>query len=135
MPYTLTALLVFDDLGQAQDAYNQLSARATNTTIVGMGTADEHTSYCRLDDDTSLLSMFHVDTFGIVRQGDYVTPDPYPVWIAPTGAHDSYPATDAAGNVTRVMHNGQAWENTHGNGNSWAPGSVGTGALWQTVLI
>jgi hypothetical protein len=48
----------------------------------------------------------------IVEQG-------YPAWVQPTGAHDAY----AAGEV--VTHNGQTWDNAHGNGNVWEPGVYG----------
>lgn len=47
------------------------------------------------------------------------TPEPIPAWVQPTGAHDSYPA----GAV--VSHNGQIWDNTHGDNNSWEPGVFG----------
>jgi hypothetical protein len=40
-------------------------------------------------------------------------------WVQPTGGHDAY----AAG--AEVMHNGQHWVNTHGNGNVWEPGVFG----------
>ena len=42
-----------------------------------------------------------------------------PIWVAPTGAHDTYPEG------FEVMHNGQHWINTHGNGNVWEPGVFG----------
>lgn len=42
-----------------------------------------------------------------------------PQWVQPTGGHDAY----AAG--AEVMHNGQHWRNTHGNGNVWVPGVYG----------
>ena len=44
---------------------------------------------------------------------------------AVTGGHDSYPATNAAGEIARVEYNGRNWENTHGDGNSWEPGVFG----------
>jgi len=51
-------------------------------------------------------------------------------WVQPTGAHDAYPAIDPATSATyRVTHNGQTWENTHGDGNSWEPGVYG----WTVV--
>ena len=43
-------------------------------------------------------------------------------WVQPTGAHDTY----NAGAV--VTHNGQTWDNTHGDGNSWEPGVYGWAA-------
>ena len=124
--YRVTAYLEFEDEAQAVDAYNQLSARATNTTIVGMGTSQAHTSYARVQGPDGLINQFFVDTFGIVRQGEYTAPpNEYPLWVQPTGAQDSYPATNAAGEITRVEHDGRNWENSHGNGNSWAPGVFG----------
>ena len=44
-------------------------------------------------------------------------------WVQPTGGHDAY----AAG--AEVMHNGQHWINTHGDGNVWEPGVYG----WAVV--
>jgi hypothetical protein len=124
--YRLTAMLEFESEAQAVDAFNQMSARATNTRVVGMGTADEHTSYCRVDGPAGLISSFFVDTFGIVRQGTWIAPpNTYPLYITVTGAQDSYPATNAGGEVTRVEYEGNNWENTHGDGNSWAPGVFG----------
>lgn len=40
-------------------------------------------------------------------------------WVQPTGAQDAY----EAGAV--VTHNGQTWDNTHGDGNVWEPGEFG----------
>lgn len=40
-------------------------------------------------------------------------------WVQPTGGHDTY---DAGAVVT---HNGQTWDNAHGDGNSWEPGVFG----------
>jgi hypothetical protein len=42
-----------------------------------------------------------------------------PQWVQPTGSHDAYPAG------AEVMHNGQHWINTHGDGNVWEPGVFG----------
>ena len=129
----LTLWLEFEDAAQAQDAYDQMKARATNTSIVGLGTASERTSYARLTDDAgALLDGFFVDTFGIVREGEYEPPpNEHPIFIMPTGGHDSYPATNAAGEPTRVEHNGHNWLNTHGNGNSFEPGGTGINdSIW-----
>lgn len=116
----------FENLAQAQDMMAQAKARATNTKVKGMGSPGERTSYARLDDNGILIDMWHVDTFGIVRDGEHIAPpNTYPLWIQPTGGHDSYPATNAAGSVARVEYNGEEWENTHGDGNSWAPGVYG----------
>ena len=48
-----------------------------------------------------------------------VEPPSIPDWVQPSGSHDAY----AAG--AEVMHNGQHWINTHGNGNVWEPGVFG----------
>lgn len=134
MSYRLLAFLEFDDQAQAVDAFNQLEARATNTRVRGLGTAKGRMSYAQVTDQTTdtplLIDQFYVDTFGIVRAGEYTPPaGDYPEWIQPTGAQDSYPATNAAGETTRVVYEGQVWENTHGDGNSWAPGVFG----WSQV--
>jgi hypothetical protein len=127
MAYRLTAMLEFESEAQAVDAFNQLSARATNTLVLGLGTSGEHTSFARVDnDDGSFNRMFYVDRFNIVRQGEYVAPPrTYPLWVQPTGAHDSYPVLDAAGLPTRVEHNGRVYLNSAGTVNSWAPGVFG----------
>lgn len=135
MSYRLLAFLEFDSQAQAQDAFNQLEARATNTRVRGLGTAKGRLSYARMEDQTGespvLVDQFFVDTFGIVRVGEYTPPpNTYPLWIQPTGAQDSYPAVNAAGETTRVEHNGSVWENTHGDGNSWAPGVFG----WTEIV-
>lgn len=125
--YRLTALLEFESEAQALDAFQQLRTRATNTTIVGMGTVRQHSSYARIQDDNGQTQeMFYVDTFGITRDGVYSPPQgQYPLWVQPQEAHDSYPVLDAAGNPTRVEWLGHNWENTSGTVNSWEPGSAG----------
>lgn len=51
-----------------------------------------------------------------------------PVWVRPTGAHDSYPA----GAV--VTHAGRVWENVHPGLNSWEPGAVGVDErIWREI--
>jgi len=114
-----------DAEAQAEDLLAQIHARMTNTTVGGVGGPGERTSYVRHEADGVLVSMRHVDQFGIVRVGEYVAPNPYPIWIQPTGAQDSYPVLDLRGNPTRVMHNGTAWENTSGIVNSYEPGAFG----------
>ena len=127
MAYRLTAMLEFESEAQAVDAFAQMQARSTNTRIVGMGTADEHTSYCRVDGPAGLISAFFVDTFGIVRAGTWIAPpNTYPLWIQPTGAQDSYPVTNAAGDPTRVEYNGRVYENAHSGLNSWVPPTLWT---------
>lgn len=123
----LIARLHFDDEAQAVDAFNQLEARSTNTGIVGLGGPEESTSYTLLiEDDGTVLEAFHVDTFGIVREGEYTPPpNEYPIWLPVTDATKAYPAVNAAGEVTRVEHNSHEWENAHGDGNTWEPGVFG----------
>ena len=116
---------------QATDLLAQIHARMQNTTVGGIGSAGERTSYVRHEADGALVSMRHVDQFGIVRVGEYIAPNPYPIHIMPTGAHDSYPVLDLRGNPTRVMHNGLAYENTSGTVNSWEPGVFG----WTEVAL
>lgn len=108
------------------DAYNQIVARMTNATVAGIGTPGVRTSYARVDEiGVGLVAMVHVDEHGIVRSGEYIAPDPHPAWVQPTGAHDSYPVLRLDGEPTRVLHNGQAWENSSGTVNSWEPGVFG----------
>jgi len=115
-----------DAEAQATDLLAQIHARMQNTTVGGIGGPGERTSYVRHEADGVLVSMRHVDQFGIVRVGEYVAPNPYPLHIMPTGAHDSYPVLDLRGNPTRVMTlDGRAWENTSGTVNSWEPGVFG----------
>lgn len=125
MSHTLLVRAVFEDAAHAVDAYAQMQARATNTGIEG----GQGTSYARLTHDGALVSMWHVDIFGIVRDGNWVAYDTAPAWIQPAGAHDSYPALDALGDPARVTHAEALWQNSHGNGNSWAPGQYG----WTVV--
>lgn len=55
-----------------------------------------------------------------LEKGAEPGPEPsIPDWVQPTGGHDAY----AAG--AEVMHNGQHWINTHGDGNVWEPGVFG----------
>lgn len=123
--HRLTAVLEFESEAHAVDAFQQLRARATNTTIVGMGTVRQHSSYARVQDETGATQeMFYIDQFGITRDGAYV-PREVPLWVQPTGAHDSYPVLDAGGNPTRVEYNDRIWENTSGTVNQFEPGVSG----------
>ena len=122
----LRAVFTGDDAEiQALDLKAQIDARMTNTSVGDPGGPGEHTSYVRHENNGVLVSMSHIDEFGILRDGEYIAPDPYPEWIAPTGAHDSYPALTLRGDPVRVVHNGATWENSHGDGNSWEPGVFG----------
>lgn len=120
-------MLEFADEAQALDAYAQMESRATNTLVVGMGTADEHASYCEVRDEAgAMLDGFYIDTFNIVRPMPYIAPpNDYPLWAQPAGSYDSYPALNVAGATARVEHDGKNWENAHGDGNSWEPGVYG----------
>ena len=109
---------------QAADLKAQIDARMTNATVRGLdGTPSA--SYVRYESDGALVSMSFVDEFGIVRQGEYIQPDPYPVWMQPTGAQDAYPLLRLDGDPTRVMYQGEAWQNTGSDANVWAPGVFG----------
>lgn len=121
MTYRFIAMMEFGSEGQALDMMAQAQARAVLAQVVG----GSHTSYARVDGPDGLVSMWHVDIFGIVRSGEWVAYDVAPAWIQPTGAHDSYPVLDASGNPARVMHGGKLWENTSGTVNSWEPGVAG----------
>ena len=110
---------------EATDAFAQMQARAVHALVRAAGGADQSNSYCRLEDeDGNVIEQWHVDDFGIVRSGEPDQDDP-PAWVQPTGGHDAYPAERLDGEPTRVMHNGQVWLNTHGDGNSWEPGAFG----------
>ena len=113
------------------DAYNQIKARMLHMTAIKLGQPGERTSYARLEnpDTGELIEMLHIDEVGIVRVGEYVAPNRYPVWKRAAGAHDAYPAHTLKGEVTRVRHKGKIWENIHGDGNSWEPGVFG----WEEV--
>ena len=125
--FRLTAMLEFESEAQAVDAYNQMSARATNTKVVGMGGPDEHTSYCRVDGPDGLIDAFFMDTFNIRRDGTWTAPpNQYPLFIQPTMAADSYPVLDAGGNPTRVEYNGRNYQNAHSGLNSWTPPTLWT---------
>lgn len=123
MAYRFTAVIEFETEQQALDMLAQASARATLSQVVGGD--NPRTSYARVDGPDGLVSMWHKDIFGIVRQGEWVAFSEAPEWIQPTGAHDSYPVLDALGNPTRVMHQSALWENTSGTVNSWEPGVFG----------
>ena len=130
----LIARLHFEDQAQALDAFDQLDARATNTGIVGLGGPNESTSYTLfMEDDGTVLEAFHVDTFGIVREGEYTPPpNQHPIWKPVTDATKAYPAVNAAGEETHVEHNDINWRNAHGDGNTWEPGTVNE-TIWENV--
>jgi len=122
--FVVKAWLEFTDQAQAQDAYNQLEARAVNTSVADIGTGRARQSYALLEDQTTdtpvRLEFFYKDRFNIVRTGEPDLTDP-PLWIQPAGAQDAYPLLDAGGNPTRVTFEGQVWENTGSDANIWSP--------------
>lgn len=131
MTVRLTAFLEFADLGSARDAFAQLLARAQQSRVVA-GPTGVVQSFARMDDgglvnhSDGQPGMFYLDRFGIARRGEYAPPPRlYPLWLQPTGAHNSYPVLDATGEPTRVEHNGRNWQNSAGTVNSWAPGAFG----------
>jgi hypothetical protein len=129
MTVRLTAFLEFENLAGAQDAFAQLLARAQQSRVVAspLGVVQ---SFARVDDGTLQThsdgqpAMFHLDRFGIARRGEYVARQ-YPLWVQPTGAHNSYPMLDALGEPTRVEYQGRNYQNSAGTVNSWAPGVFG----------
>ena len=126
--------LHFKDIADATDAFDQLEARATNSGIVGLGSASESTSYTLLMDDSGTVQDgFYVDTFGIVREGEYEPPpNQHPIWKEVPDATKAYPAVNAAGEETHGEHNGINWRNAHGDGNTWEPGTVNE-TIWENV--
>lgn len=111
--------------GYAQNIKDQTQSLAQNSTVLDLGNVGSRTSYCisaeLLEDGTlAPFAAWHLDEFGVVRQGTPDNPDPtgYPAWIQPTGAQDAYNIGD------RVSHNGQNWESTV-DANVWEPGVFG----------
>lgn len=117
-----------DDQPGAQDTFNQLAARMTNSSVARIGEAGERTSYClmgeeRPDGTVDVIDRRYLDIFGIVRSGNPDPNDP-PAWIQPTGVQDAYPVNDVRGNPTRVTDEGRIWENTS-PANTFKPGVFG----------
>jgi len=130
MPYLVLVHATFANKADADHIYNQAKSAAVTASVARIGQAGERTSHCGVFDeqpDGSLVKdrQWHIDRFGIVRETDPVPDDVIPDWVQPAGAQDAYPAMDVFGNPTRVTHNGQVWENSHGDGNVWAPGTFG----------
>ena len=130
----LISRLHFEMSEHAESAYEQLRNRATNTGIVGLGEPNESTSYALLlNDEGEDVDAFYIDTFGIVREGEYEPPpNQHPIWKPVTDATKAYPAVNAAGEETHVEHNGINWRNAHGDGNTWEPGTVNE-TIWENV--
>ena len=87
----------------AHDAYPESAIVRHHSTLWRSTTAD---------------NVWQPGEAGWHRYGASPDDGPQP-WVAPTGAHDTYPAG------ATVTHNGSTWENTHGDGNSWEPGVYG----------
>jgi len=129
MTFVAMGMVSFPTQGNADFIFDQSKAVAVNSSVNNLGEAGERTSYFGVYDeqpDGTLVPvrLWHKDSFAIVRETPIDPTDP-PAWIQPTGAQDSYPALDVRGNTAKVTHNGSTWTNTHGNGNSWAPGVFG----------
>lgn len=134
MPTYVTLCMVSfeNDLPNAQHIYNQAKAVAVNSSVSRIGEPGERTSYCgvyeeQLDGSLVPVNFWHVDTFGIVREGQ-ADPGETPTWIQPLGAQDAYPLLNVRGEPTQVTYNGATYQNTTPT-NTWAPGAFG----WVTV--
>lgn len=117
MAYLVMIHATFQTQGNADHVYDQTKSVATNASVARIGEAGERTSYGAVYDeqpDGTLvpLRQFHIDRFGIVRDGQLLPDDQIPEWSQPAGSQDAYPVTDVLGNPVRVQHNGQVWENT-----------------------
>lgn len=104
----------------------QARAVAQQGRVATTGVGARH-SYMAIHDlaTGALLDGWHLDRFGIVRQG---MPNPEhtgpPVWVAAGGdATKAYPLLDVFGAPVIVLHQGQPWRNTVA-GNHWEPGAV-----------
>lgn len=129
MTYVAMGMVSFATQAQADHIYDQAKSVATAASVSRLGESGERTSYFGVyeeqpDGTLVPLRQWHIDNFGIVREGAVDASAP-PAWVQPTGSQDAYPAQDVRGNPARVTHNGQSWVNTHGNGNIWAPGAFG----------
>ena len=49
----------------------------------------------------------------------------YPDWVQPDSTNPYSATWDDGSSPVIVKHNGRLWENTHGDGNVWAPGVYG----------
>lgn len=111
MPFLVTIHATFENQSDADHVYNQTKAVAMNASVARIGESGERTSYGAVynEDDVGVLSpihQFHIDRFGIVRDGKLLPDEVTPEWIQPTGAQDAYPLTDVWGNPTKVIYNG-----------------------------
>ncbi len=129
MPYVVMIHATFNSKSDADHIYNQTMAVATNASVARIGEAGERTShgavYEELADGTLTPDRrFHIDRFGIVRDGKLIPDDQIPEWVQPQGAQDAYPLTDVFGNPTRVQHNGEVFTNDSAV-NTQQPGVAG----------
>jgi hypothetical protein len=133
MAYVVLVHATFANQADAQHIYDQALAVATNASVEHIGDpTNERTSYALVGEEINgevvVAQTWHIDLFGIVRNGQPVFDDA-PPWIQPTGAQNAYPALNVRGEETRVTHNGQVWRNTHGDANTWEPGVFG----WELI--
>lgn len=107
-----------DNLSRAQHVVAQTRTLAQQMSVLRDGPI-QRTSYCMVVDESgAVIDAWHLDEFGIVRDGMPIATDGAPAWIQPTGAHDAYPQG------ARVTHAGQVWVSIVPN-NIWAPGVFG----------
>ena len=129
MAYLVMIHATFDNKADADHIYDQTMSVATNASVARIGEAGERTSHGGVYDEAADGTLtadrrFHIDRFGIVRDGQLIPDDQIPDWIQPSGSQDAYPTTDAWGNPARVKHNGKVWENTTDT-NTYEPGVYG----------
>lgn len=130
MPHIVLVHATFQNAGDAAALYNHVRSVATNASVARIGEPGERTSWAAhyiedAEGNTATEAQWHIDRFGILRDGLLVPDTEVPDWIQPSGAQDAYPASDVHGEPTRVLHNGQVWQNSHGAANTWAPGVFG----------
>jgi len=130
MSYVVIVHATFVSKSDAEHIYNQAKSVATNASVALLGQEGERTSHAYVAEETEpgvhvIDKAWHIDLFGIVREGREPDTSNTPEWIQPAGAHDSYPAQNVRGEVSQVTHNGEVWVNTHGNENTWEPGVFG----------
>lgn len=130
MAYVVHVNATFASKADADHIYDQAKSVAINASVAHIGEPTEertsHSLVAEEQEDGSLLvdRSWHIDLFGIVRDGEPDLNDP-PAWIQTTGSQDAYPALNVRGEETRVTHEGQVWRNVHGDGNVWSPTEFG----------
>ncbi len=128
MTFVVMGMASFETQANADHIYDQAKSVAVNASVSRIGEPGERTSYYgvyeeQADGTLAPLRHWHIDTFGIVREGQ-VDPNDPPAWIQPTGGQDAYPLLDVRGDPTRVTHNGETWANQIA-ANTQAPGVSG----------